>query len=104
MLKHEIELSYDEFLKQYVKKPYIDYCISFIFMGNVYQFDYNIPNPTNIPGKTPYDFVVWKGKLECEVSRTSYKNLMDAINNARFEGLTFEEVYHSSDSELIDIS
>lgn len=29
---------------------------------------------------------------------------MDAINHARFEGLTFKEIYDSDNFELIDIS
>ncbi len=83
----------------------MDFCISFRHRDYIYQFDFNgVYKPTDIPNKIPYDFVVWDKNWEREISRTAYKNLMDAITNARFEGLTFKEIYHIDDFELIDIS
>lgn len=105
MLKEEFEMSYEEFIKKYVKEPIYDYCISFKFKGMLYQFDYpEPPAPTNIPGKTPYDFIKYEGEWEKELFRISYKNLMEAIEKCRIDGLTFEEVFNHEDSELIDIS
>ena len=100
-----LNMTNDEFINKYVKKPYMDFCISFRYKNKMYQFDFNgVYKPTDIPGKTPYDFVVWEKDWKYEISRTPYKNLMEAITNARFEGLTFKEIYDSDDSELIDIS
>ena len=105
MLKEEIELPFDEFCKKYVKEAMYDYCISFKFRGVIYQFDYpEPPGPTNIPNKTPYDFIVYEGDWKKEISRISFKNLKEAIDNVRIDGLTFEEVYNHEESELIDLS
>lgn len=83
----------------------MDFCISLKYKDKMYQFDFNgVYKPTNIPGKTKYDFVVWEKDWKREISRKPYRNLMDAINHARFEGLTFKEIYESDDFELIDIS
>lgn len=100
-----LDITYDKFLEEYVKKPYMDFCISIRYKNHIYQFDFDEKSkPTDIPGKTPYKFVIWEKDWEKVISRTWYKNLMDAINYARFEGLTFKEIYDSDDSELIDIS
>lgn len=100
-----LNIDYEDFLKQYVIEPYMDFCISFKFKNRIYQFDFNgYYEPTDIPGKTPYNVVSWKGDWEEKISIDSYKNLIDAIQNARFDGLSFEEVYKSEESSLIDIS
>lgn len=105
MIREDLNLTFEEFLNEYVEKPIYDFCISFRFKNKIYQFDYpEPPAPTNIPGKTPYDFIEYYGEWEKEEKRISYKNLDEAIKKTRIDGLTFEEVYNSDESELIDIS
>lgn len=36
--------------------------------------------------------------------RVHFKSLKDAIDRIKIEGLTFEEIYNSQESELIDVS
>lgn len=103
MIKEDLNLSYKDFLTQYVVKPIMDYCISFKFRGNIYQFDFYFA-PKNDDGTTKYYFVSHGLDWNKNEKRTLYKNLSEAIKEARIDELTFEEVYNSSESELIDIS
>lgn len=103
MIREDLNLSYKEFLKQYVISPICDYTISFSYKGNYYQFDF--VNVLQIKdGVTAYDFISYKNKWNDEVSRIHFKSLKDALEKARIENKSFEEVYNSVDSELIDIS
>lgn len=103
MIKEDLNLTYEEFFKQYVKKPIMDYCISFKFNDNIYQFDFYFA-PKNNDGSTKYYFVSHGKNWNKNAKKVLFKNLLEAIEKASIEGLTFEEVYNDNNSELIDIS
>ncbi len=103
MIKEDFNLDYKDFKKEYVVSPVYDFTISFSFKGRYYQFDF-VNVLKNKDGSTAYDFIAYDSDWNSPFVRNRYKNLKDAIDNAKIEGLSFEEVYNSVDSYLIDIS
>lgn len=103
MIKEDFNLEYKNFIKQYVTSPIYDFTISFIFRGKIYQFDY-VDVPRNKDGTTAYDFVSYESGWCSQSKRVHFKSLKDAIDKIKIEGLTFEEIYNSQESELIDVS
>ncbi len=103
MIRNDLNLDYKDFLKQYVISPICDYTISFSFKNVHYQFDYvGVPQITG--HKTAYDFITYENEWTVILSRCHYKTLKDALLKVRIDGKTFEDIYNSEDSELIDIS
>ncbi|MBO5577775.1 MAG: hypothetical protein J5955_01530 [Bacilli bacterium] len=103
MIREDFNLEYKEFVKQYVTFPICDFTISFTFKGKYYQFDF-VNVPKNEDGSTAYDFVSYESGWDSPSKRERFKSLKTAIEQARIEGLTFEEVFNSPESELIDAS
>ena len=103
MIKEDVNLSYKDFLKQYVISPICDYTISFSYKGNYYQFDY-VNVPKNKDGTTAYDFISYTDNWNVITSRMRFKSLKEALSKSEIDGKTFEQVFNSNDSELIDIS
>ena len=103
MIREDLNLEYRDFLKQYVISPICDYTISFSYKGNYYQFDF-VNVSQNNSGVTAYDFISYQDRWNVISSRVSYKSLKEAILNIKIDGKSFEEIYNSVESELIDIS
>lgn len=103
MIREDFKLEYKEFIKQYVTSPIYDFTISFSFRGRYYQFDF-VNVPKNKDGSTAYDFVSYESNWDSPSKRERFKSLKAAIEQVRIEGLTFEEVFNSPESELIDAS
>ena len=103
MLKEDLNLDYKDFLKQYVTSPICDYTISFSYNNRYYQFDF-VGVPKNNDGSTAYDFIAYEGQWDSKYTKEHYKSLKIAISKVKIENLSFEEIYNSPGSELIDIS
>ncbi len=103
MIKEDLNLDYKDFLKQYVISPICDYTISFSYKGDYYQFDF-VGVPQNKDGVTAYDFIAYADKWNTITNRIHFKSLKEAITKAKINDKSFEEIYNSEDSELIDIS
>ncbi|MCF0124304.1 MAG: hypothetical protein HUJ68_00830, partial [Clostridia bacterium] len=66
MLSNDFNLSYEEFLKQYVISPEYEMTISFSFRDKTYQFEYlNVPRNQN--GTIAYDLITYNGVWEKEI-------------------------------------
>lgn len=104
MIRDDVELEYEDFIEQYVRKPIMEYTISFSFNGRIYQFDF-VNAPQKKDGLHKYYFVSHEGGWETKAQRTLYDSLEKAIESARFEDkFVFKDVYYSDLSDLIDIS
>ena len=103
MIKEDLNLEYKDFLKQYVISPICDYTISFSYKGNYYQFDF-LNAPKNNNGSNSYDFISYANGWNKVIKKEHFSSLKEAIDKVKIDGETFEEIYYSNYSELIDIS
>lgn len=110
-----LEMTYEEFLEEYVIHPEYWMCFSFYFKNMIYQFDFDEPLTHGFkdPKVCPYQLLVYKpGRKDTYgypkwhfISESKwYSSFYEAITNEKIDGLTFEEVYNSPDSELIDLN
>ena len=98
MIKENFNLDYKDFVKQYVTSPIYDFT-----KGKIYQFDF-VGVPKNKDGSTAYDFVSYESDWNSPSQRQRFKSLKEAIDNVYIGGMKFEEIYNSSESDLIDVS
>ena len=104
MIKEDLNMmDYQQFIKEYVISPLYEVTISFSYKDKYYQFDF-VGVPKNPDGSIAYDFVFYDKHWDSERHVEHYRSLKEAIEKARIEGMTFEEVYNSPESEIIDIS
>lgn len=108
MIKEEVNnMSYEDFLKEYVLKTEYAYNFVFTYKGKTYQFDYDFDTHPKINGVLPRRFFVYSSTdiMTYEVlSCTWYSSFLEAINSVKIEGKSFKEIYHDPDSEIIDLN
>ena len=103
MIKEDVQMDYEQFLKEYVISPIVDFTISFYYKEKYYQFDF-VGVEKNKDGSVAYEFVSYDGKWDAKSTRIRYKSLKEAIDNAEIDGLKFKEVFEAEESGVIDIS
>jgi hypothetical protein len=120
MIKTDLNnMSYPAFLDFYVEKAYIPYTIVFRYKGRVFELDNCGNDPTYQPvainslkrDKSTYEFfeLIDYDKGENHSSSRQgpsyfYRSLKRAITDLKIDGASFQEIYDSPDSEIIDIS